>query len=250
MGRISSKGFSEHYAAPDAAVKAAGRPALESSWWPNCRCSIRAKPSLADDALGRIVYTPDLVAAPEAQAWFAELRENVKWQAQRRQMYDREVDVPRLTAHFRLQPRGPGHPGRDLQAARAGHREDRVPFNSVGLNFYRDGRDSVAPHNDHLDVLVEGHPIGLLSLGSTRRMTIRAKQPPRRVLHIDLDAGQPADDELRDPAPLHPRHPEDEGAGGRADQPGLSRQAGARTSATARKATLIAEPPPRRSERN
>jgi alkylated DNA repair dioxygenase AlkB len=59
----------------------------------------------------------------------------------------------------------------------------------VGLNFYRDGRDSVAPHNDHLEVLVEGFPIALLSIGGTRRMTIRAKQPPRRALHIDLEPG-------------------------------------------------------------
>ena len=64
-----------------------------------------------------------------------------------------------------------------------------VPFNSVGLNLYRDGRDSVAPHNDHLEVLVEGFPIALLSLGGTRRMTIRAKEPPRRVLHVDLAPG-------------------------------------------------------------
>src|SRR5262249_8644992 len=64
-----------------------------------------------------------------------------------------------------------------------------VPFNSVGLNFYRDGRDSVAPHNDHLDEIVRGFPITLLSLGSTRRMTIRAKASPRRVLHVDLVAG-------------------------------------------------------------
>jgi alkylated DNA repair dioxygenase AlkB len=64
-----------------------------------------------------------------------------------------------------------------------------VPFTSVGLNFYRDGRDSVAPHNDHLDVLVPGFPIALLSLGSTRRMTIRAKQAPKSVLHVDLDPG-------------------------------------------------------------
>jgi alkylated DNA repair dioxygenase AlkB len=47
----------------------------------------------------------------------------------------------------------------------------------------------VAPHNDHLEVLVEGFPIALLSLGGTRRMTIRAKQPPRRALHIDLEPG-------------------------------------------------------------
>jgi len=65
----------------------------------------------------------------------------------------------------------------------------RVAFNSVGLNFYRDGRDSVAPHNDHLDEIARGSPIALLSLGATRRMTIRAKTTPRRALHLDLAAG-------------------------------------------------------------
>jgi alkylated DNA repair dioxygenase AlkB len=64
-----------------------------------------------------------------------------------------------------------------------------VPFNSVGLNFYRDGRDSVAPHNDHLNELRKGFPIALVSLGATRRMTIRAKEPPRRTVHVDLEPG-------------------------------------------------------------
>jgi alkylated DNA repair dioxygenase AlkB len=59
----------------------------------------------------------------------------------------------------------------------------------VGLNFYRDGSDSVAPHGDRLDEIVEGFPIVLLSLGATRRMAIRASAPPRRVLHVDLAAG-------------------------------------------------------------
>ena len=68
---------------------------------------------------------------------------------------------------------------------------DRVgaPFNSVGLNLYRDGRDSVAPHNDHLSEIRRGFPIALLSLGATRRMTIRAKAEPKRVFHVDLEAG-------------------------------------------------------------
>ena len=34
----------------------------------------------------------------------------------------------------------------------------------------------MAPHNDHLHALVPGFPIALLSLGATRRLTIRAKQ--------------------------------------------------------------------------
>jgi alkylated DNA repair dioxygenase AlkB len=65
----------------------------------------------------------------------------------------------------------------------------KIAFNSAGLNLYRDGNDSVAPHNDHLEELERGYPIALLSLGATRRMTIRTKQPPRRVLQVDLEPG-------------------------------------------------------------
>ena len=144
---------------------------------------------LVEDARGRIVYTPDFVPAETALAWFAELRDTVPWKTQRRRMYDRDVDVPRLMAHFDLSSEEGESPGVIRAAASRVVRATRVPFNSVGLNFYRDGRDSVAPHNDHLDEITEGFPIALLSLGDTRRMTIRAKHPPRRVLHVDLAAG-------------------------------------------------------------
>jgi alkylated DNA repair dioxygenase AlkB len=147
---------------------------------------------LADDEWGRITYAPRFVAAPVAQAWFAELRAAVGWKAERRRMYDRDVDVPRLTAHFHLPSEGSEAgpaPAALLHAARHVIAKTGVPFTSVGLNLYRDGRDSVAPHNDHLDVIVEGFPIALVSLGATRRMAIRAKAPPRRVLHVDLEAG-------------------------------------------------------------
>lgn len=144
---------------------------------------------LADDERGRITYTPGVLPAEVARAWFAQVRESVPWKPQRRQMYDREVDVPRLLAHFRLAPEESGAPEVIRVAARKVIDVTGVPFNSVGLNFYRDGRDSVAPHGDHLDEIVHGFPIALLSLGDTRRMTIRATEPPRRVLQIDLAAG-------------------------------------------------------------
>ena len=51
------------------------------------------------------------------------------------------------------------------------------------------GNDSVAPHNDKLTTLIEGHPIALVSLGEPRRMDIREKVPPRRVVRIDLEPG-------------------------------------------------------------
>jgi alkylated DNA repair dioxygenase AlkB len=145
---------------------------------------------LTDDERGRVIYTPGVVSEAVARAWFAELRETVPWQAQRRRMYDRHVDVPRLTAHFPLAPEeGDGVPAAIRAAAARVVALTAVPFTSVGLNLYRDGRDSVAPHNDHLDEIAAGFPIVLLSLGATRRLTIRAKEPPRRVLHVDLAAG-------------------------------------------------------------
>jgi alkylated DNA repair dioxygenase AlkB len=144
--------------------------------------------SLADDERGRITYTPGFVDAVTAQAWFAELRSRVQWRSERREMYDREVDVPRLLGHFRLDPAPDATPAAILEAARrVAHL--RVPFNSVGLNLYRDGRDSVAPHNDHLYDIREGFPIALLSLGATRRMIIRAKAAPRRSMLVDLEPG-------------------------------------------------------------
>lgn len=144
---------------------------------------------LLDDATGRLAYTPRLLSAAAAQAAFAELRDGVAWESLRRVMYEREVDVPRLVAHFGLADDGPPPPAVVRDAARAVTARTGVSFNSVGLNYYRDGRDSVAPHNDHLHEIVEGFPIALLSLGAPRRMTIRAKQPPRRVLHVDLEPG-------------------------------------------------------------
>ena len=144
---------------------------------------------LVDDARGRIVYTRDFVPAELARAWFDEIRGAVAWEAQRRRMYDREVDVPRLVGHFRLLPEDAHLPEAIRAAARRVIAATGVAFTSVGLNFYRDGRDSVAAHNDHLDEIAPGGPIALLSLGATRRMTIRAKVAPRRVLHVGLAAG-------------------------------------------------------------
>lgn len=142
---------------------------------------------LTDGPLGRVTYTPNLIDATRAAAWFDEIAERVVWRSERRMMYEREVDVPRLVAGFRLDATDLLAPLREAEAlvvAATG-----VSYTSVGLNYYRDGRDSVAPHNDHLYELQKGKPIALVSLGATRRMTIRAKAPPRRVLNVDLEAG-------------------------------------------------------------
>src|SRR5581483_7032280 len=142
---------------------------------------------LLDDSSGSIWYQPACVDAATASRWFERLREGVPWHAQRRVMYDREVDVPRLTSGYRLDAEDA--PPELMEAAARVVALTGVAFTNAGLNLYRDGHDSVAPHNDHFYEIVEGYPIALLSLGATRRMTIRSKSRPRRVLDVDLEHG-------------------------------------------------------------
>jgi len=141
---------------------------------------------LIDDASGRVEYRPDVLPAEIAQAWFDTLHANIPWRRQSRVMYERELDVPRLTASYALD--APELPPPLAEAAALASREFSASFNSVGLNLYRDREDSVAPHNDRLGDLVAGHPIVLLSLGATRPMRIQGKQS-RAKLELDLEPG-------------------------------------------------------------
>jgi alkylated DNA repair dioxygenase AlkB len=147
----------------------------------------RASAALVDDARGTIAYFPDAVPRRDADRWFAALRDAVDWSSERRMMYDREVDVPRLMAHFALD--AAGLPRELAAAAAVASRVCGHAFNSVGLNFYRDGSDSVAPHNDKLHELAAGAPIAIVSLGATRRMTISTKSRPRQMIQLDLEHG-------------------------------------------------------------
>jgi alkylated DNA repair dioxygenase AlkB len=144
---------------------------------------------LVDDDRGRITYVPGFIDAGTAREWCVEIRQGVEWHAQRRMMYEREVDVPRLVSHFRLDEPAEPVPPAIREAARRVTERLHEPFNSVGLNLYRDGRDSVAPHNDHLNEIRQGFSIALVSLGAARRMSIRAKAAPRRAMHVDLEPG-------------------------------------------------------------
>jgi alkylated DNA repair dioxygenase AlkB len=142
---------------------------------------------LVDDPAGSITYWPDAIDRATATRWYETLRASVDWRSERRWMYDREVDVPRLVAGFRFSD--PGVPDELRQAREAAVAATGVEFNSVGMNLYRDGHDSVAPHNDHINEILDGYPIALVSLGATRLMTIRSKAKPRRNFDLELEPG-------------------------------------------------------------
>ncbi|MGN6739658.1 alpha-ketoglutarate-dependent dioxygenase AlkB [Dyella sp.] len=142
---------------------------------------------LIDDATGHIRYAPDYLDAPTAGDWMEQLHGTLPWRAQRRMMYERDVAVPRLTVH--LQRDDPSLPPFLDELGQRLDRDCGVHFDSLGFNLYRDGNDSVAPHNDRLADLTEGAPIALISLGVTRTMSITTKARPVRTMRLPLEAG-------------------------------------------------------------
>lgn len=143
---------------------------------------------LVDDVEGGIRYQPGFIAPETAALWFDALREAVPWKQFSRPMYDRVVEVPRLVSSWPLDADDLPDVLREA-AARVGKALD-TSFDTVGMNLYRDGNDSVAPHNDTLHALAPGQPIALVSLGGTRDMVIAPKPGvPGRRIRIPLEPG-------------------------------------------------------------
>ncbi|MGW1504442.1 alpha-ketoglutarate-dependent dioxygenase AlkB [Streptomyces mirabilis] len=128
-----------------------------------------------------------------ADALFARLVDEVPWRAERRQMYEHVVDVPRLLAYYRAGDALP-HPILDeARQALSAHyaRELGEPFTTAGLCYYRDGRDSVAWHGDRIGRGArEDTMVAILSVGAPRDLLLRPRrggETVRRPLgHGDL----------------------------------------------------------------
>lgn len=109
---------------------------------------------------------------------FDRLADGVPWRAERRRMYDRVVDVPRLVRFYAEGERLPDPmlgEMRDALSAAYG-RELGEPFTTVGLCLYRDGADSVAWHGDTIGRgSVQDTMVAIVSLGAPRRFLVRRR---------------------------------------------------------------------------
>ncbi|MFW6774324.1 alpha-ketoglutarate-dependent dioxygenase AlkB [Nocardioides sp. CPCC 205120] len=116
--------------------------------------------------------------AADADAVFDALVTRVPWRAERRQMYDRVVDVPRL-----LHTYGAGQPLPHPALVRArdelsAHYADELgePFTTAGCCYYRDGHDSVAWHGDTIGRgSTHDTMVAIVSVGDPRRLALRPR---------------------------------------------------------------------------
>ncbi|KRF35468.1 alpha-ketoglutarate-dependent dioxygenase AlkB [Nocardioides sp. Soil805] len=120
------------------------------------------------DVQRNFLLAPDDVMAAMVEA--------VPWRAERRQMYDRVVDVPRLVHTYGVGEQLP-HPV--LVEAREALSEHYLPelherFVTAGCCYYRDGQDSVAWHGDTIGRgRTQDTMVAIVSLGDPRRLALR-----------------------------------------------------------------------------
>ncbi|WP_046244443.1 alpha-ketoglutarate-dependent dioxygenase AlkB family protein [Hymenobacter terrenus] len=130
-----------------------------------------------------LLFEPTFLPAAEADALLAHLTAEVAWEQRSIRLFGQQVPQPRLTAWYgdtaarytysglTWEPR-PWTPTllalRQRVEAATG-----TPFNSVLLNRYRDGRDSMGWHSDDEPELGPAPAIASLSLGATRRFRLR-----------------------------------------------------------------------------
>ena len=134
---------------------------------------------------GKLRLYPHLFSARESARYLDALKQEVDWKSERITLFGRAVALPRKTAWF-------GDPG--MRYTYSGISVEPVPwtptllgirarveeasgstFNSVLLNLYRDGRDSVSWHSDDEPELGEDPVIGSVSFGSERPFQLRHK---------------------------------------------------------------------------
>ena len=126
-----------------------------------------------------------------ADPLFERLRDTVPWRGERRQMYERMVDVPRLLAFYDETMPLPDPTVVEMKRALDAHycAELGEPFATAGLCLYRDGRDSVAWHGDRIGrSSTEDTMVAIIVLGAPRALVLRPRGGGTTVRH-DLGHG-------------------------------------------------------------
>jgi len=133
-----------------------------------------------------VSYFPEFLTEKESQELAATLAKETPWQQQVLKMYGKEIKTPRLTAWYGDPETTYSFSGTTFvpnpwteTLIKIKHAVESLAgqtFNSVLLNLYRDGQDSVGWHSDDEPELGEDPIIASVSLGATRKFKLRHKK--------------------------------------------------------------------------
>ena len=111
----------------------------------------------------------------DSDALFAHLLATADWGQRTRKMWDNEVLEPRLTSWWGAESGKTLEPPILERMRQALSDRYGVEFDSMGLNLYRDGRDSVAWHGDRIAREIAEPLVAIVSVGEPRRFLLRPK---------------------------------------------------------------------------
>ena len=143
-------------------------------------------------------YHPQFLPKSTANRLLHDLKEKIEWTQNTIRFYGKQSLVPRLEAWY-------GDPGKSyaysgihmnpkpwtadlLEIKDPIEKQAGVTFNSVLINYYRDGKDRVAWHSDNEKELGEHPVIASLSLGSARKFLLKHNQTKQKIAII-LESG-------------------------------------------------------------
>ncbi|MDP9041844.1 MAG: alpha-ketoglutarate-dependent dioxygenase AlkB, partial [Bacteroidota bacterium] len=127
---------------------------------------------------GELIYYPTFFSKSESDLFFSTLRTKIDWTQEAMILYGKKVNFPRLTAWYGNNDRPYSFSGITLQP------KEWIPelieiknkiemaadttFNSVLLNLYRNGNDSISWHTDAEPELGINPIIGSVNFGQAR----------------------------------------------------------------------------------
>ncbi|MFK7900245.1 MAG: alpha-ketoglutarate-dependent dioxygenase AlkB [Cyclobacteriaceae bacterium] len=146
---------------------------------------------------GEVYFYENYLTQKEATDLFNYLKVFTSWQKEEITIFGKKILSPRLTAYYGEKEyaySGVVHqvieyPGLIKKLIDRINNEYQNSFNSVLLNYYRNGQDSMGWHQDNEPELGKNPTIASLNLGATRKFSFKHIVEKERTLSLPLTNG-------------------------------------------------------------
>ncbi|MEG4491175.1 alpha-ketoglutarate-dependent dioxygenase AlkB [Microcoleus sp. D3_18_C4] len=151
------------------------------------------------DTDGEVIFYPNFFSIEESDRLFSDLYSSINWKQDIIHFYGKKIPLPRLTGWYGDEGKSYTYSGIEqhpdpwtptLKLIKSKAEEiSEVTFNSVLLNLYRHGKDSVSWHSDDEPELGENPIIASISFGGSRRFSLKHKTSENYKINLDLPKG-------------------------------------------------------------
>ena len=140
---------------------------------------------------GEYIYIPKFFSKIEADNFLNAFEKSIEWKQEEMFMYGKKVKFPRLTSWYGDSDRPYSFSGINLQPhpwspellsiKEKIEPKYKTSFNSVLLNLYRDGNDSISWHTDAEKELGENPVIASVNFGAERVFQLKHQETGERI---------------------------------------------------------------------